>query len=146
MTDLPFLIRIITFGYKYSGLPEGFARLEESGGGGGFVFDCRTLPNPFWEEELRGLTGLDAEIRRYMERHPECREFVAHAAWLVMGAARARRDRGEAGLRAALGCTGGRHRSVWTAERLGEALEEAGFRVEMRHTDIDSRPVAGEPA
>lgn len=131
-------IHLFSFGYKYSGPPE-----DASGNGGGFIFDCRSLPNPYWDKQLRPHTGLDAPIAAFMESHPEVGRFAESAAALVLHAARVYTEREYGSLWVAFGCTGGRHRSVYQAELLRAALEQAGFRVETRHVDIESRPEDG---
>ncbi len=136
----PLTVHLVSFGYRYSGLPKEFHDEADDGMGGGFVFDCRPLPNPFWEESLRHHTGQDAVIRDYMGNQPQVADFVGHVSALLLPAARNRRKQGRPLLRAAFGCTGGRHRSVYVAECLRDALEQAGFRVELRHIDIRSRP------
>ena len=128
-------IHLYSFGYKYSGPPP-----DDSGHGGGFVFDCRSLPNPFWDEALRPHKGNEAPIIAFMEASPAAEEFHGHAAALVLSAARAFAADGRERLMASFGCTGGRHRSVYQAERLAAVLKEAGFAVELRHLDIGRTP------
>ena len=125
-------IYLYSFGYRYSGPPA-----DDSGHGGGFIFDCRSLPNPFWDQKLRPCKGNEAPIIAFMEASPVAQEFHGHAAALVLSAARAFAMDGRERLMASFGCTGGRHRSVYQAERLAAALREAGFAVELRHLDID---------
>ena len=130
-------IHLFSFGFKYSGPPE-------DGNGGGFVFDCRCLPNPYWDQTLRPHTGLESPVVKFMERHPEVAEFAQGAAGMVLQAARAYAERDYSNLMVAFGCTGGRHRSVYQAERLRSTLEQAGFRVKTRHVDIESSPEGAE--
>jgi len=133
-------IHLFSFSYRNGGPPA-----DESGHGGGFVFDCRALPNPYWEEALRSHSGLDAPVAAFFEAHPEAGAFAAHAAGLVLPAARAYAERGYERLMAAFGCTGGRHRSVYQAELLRHALEAAGFRVVLTHRDLEAPPSAEPP-
>lgn len=100
------------------------------------MFDCRALPNPHWDETLRPHRGNEPPIVAFMEAHREVGEFAGHAADLVLAAARTYRELGRTRLMASFGCTGGRHRSVYQAERLADALREAGFAVELAHLDI----------
>ena len=130
-------IRLFSFGYKYSGLPPGFAVNGENGAGGGFVFDCRGLPNPFWDETLRPFTGRDPQIHDFMKSHPAVAEFIDHSTWLVLNAVRSADKRGEESLQVAFGCTGGRHRSVYQAEHLRQVLAAAGHEVELHHMELD---------
>lgn len=134
-------IHLYSFGYSYSGPPA-----DDGGHGGGFVFDCRSLPNPFWDEKLRPFKGNEAPIIAFMEARPEVRDFHGHAAALVLSAARAFAADGRERLMVSFGCTGGRHRSVYQAERLAAALREAGFVVELRHLDIDRAPEDAAPS
>ncbi len=131
----PLTIFLYSFSFKYSGPP-----VDESGHGGGFVFDCRALPNPFWDESIRSFHGGEPPIITFMERHPAVAEFANHAAWLVGHTAETYGDRGYTRLQVAFGCTGGRHRSVYQAERMREALERGGHRVVLEHLDIHRVP------
>ena len=133
--DTALTIHLFSFGFKYSGLPE-----DSTGNGGGFVFDCRALPNPYWDETLRPHTGLDAPIATFMEGHPEVARFAGSAADLVLQSARVYTEREYASLMVAFGCTGGRHRSVYLAELLRTALEAQGYRVRTRHVELGRRP------
>lgn len=141
MGEAPALrIHVFSFSYRNSGPP-----VDDSGHGGGFVFDCRALPNPYWEESLRPHTGREPVIAEFMERHPEVAEFAERATGLVLYAARTYRERGYERLMAAFGCTGGRHRSVYLAELLGRRLEQEGYSVVLEHRDIGLEPERQEP-
>ena len=101
-----------------------------------FMFDLRCLPNPHWEPELRAFTGRDVEIERFLEAQPEAlemyegiRDFVAR--WLPLFEAENR-----AYLTVSLGCTGGRHRSVWLAERLAAHFGLTRRGVSLRHREL----------
>lgn len=101
-----------------------------------FVFDVRCLPNPHWREDLRDLSGLDAAVCEYLDREPEVaalcgdiRDFLA--AWIPRFAAGRRRY-----LSIAIGCTGGRHRSVYMAERLAAHFRDHSAKVLLRHRDL----------
>ncbi len=133
-------IHLFSFSYKYSGVPR-----DESGHGGGFVFDCRALPNPFWDEALRPHHGWEPPIVEFMEKHAEVRDFTDHAAGLVLNAAMVYSERGYERLMVCFGCTGGRHRSVYQAEKLREKLAGEGFEVVLKHRDIDRKPREGSP-
>jgi len=133
----PLVIHLASFGYRTSGIPP-----DEGGHGGGFVFDCRCLPNPHGQPELRPLPGDAPAVTAFLERLPEVQAFVGHAAALLLQAARRYRADGRTRLMASCGCTGGRHRSVYVALRLAEALRAAGFAVDLRHLDRDRPPTA----
>jgi len=128
----PLSVHIYSFGYKFSGPPA-----DASGNGGGFVFDCRALPNPFWDPVVRAYAGTEPPVIAWLDREPEVREFAAHAAALVMQTARAYQKLARERLQVAFGCTGGRHRSPYVAELLRRNLEAAGIRAILIHTDLE---------
>jgi RNase adaptor protein for sRNA GlmZ degradation len=110
-------ISILSFSYK-RGLPE-----DASGNGGGFVFDCRAMPNPFWDESLRGFSGCDKSVVDFFEQHKDkvnC--FLNAAEALVRQSADQYQKDGREHLQVAFGCTGGQHRSVYFAECMAERL------------------------
>lgn len=125
-------VRINSFSFK-SGLPR-----DLSGNGGGFVFDCRALPNPGREERFRPFTGLDREVIRFLEDKKEVGEFLDRAFSLVKQSAEEYRVRGFNQLMVSFGCTGGKHRSVYCAERLQEYLsKELKVNTKIVHRDLD---------
>jgi RNase adapter protein RapZ len=117
---------VVSFGYKY-GLP-----LDVD-----VVFDCRFLPNPFWIEELRPYSGLDAPVRDYVLMQPETKEFLDKVDGLLTGIIPSFEREGKSYLTIALGCTGGRHRSVALAEALGERFVGHGHAVSVFHRDVE---------
>lgn len=132
-------VRVYSFSYHSSGIPA-----DESGHGGGFVFDCRCLPNPHRDPELKHHAGDTPPVMAFMDAWPEVRAFIGHAAALVEQAAHTYAQAGHTHLMVACGCTGGRHRSVYVATQIAAALQAAGFDVSLTHMDRD-RP-AGEIA
>lgn len=123
-------VRIFSFSYK-NGMPR-----DESGNGGGYVFDCRGVPNPGRIEKYRSFTGLDREVREYMEQFPETEAFFKR----VFSLAEAHIDnyigRGFTDLMFSFGCTGGQHRSVYFAQRLAERLaEKYDIRIIVNHRE-----------
>ena len=114
------MVRVTILSFSYMrGLPE-----DRTGHGGGFVFDCRGLPNPFWEEGLRTFTGKDAEVAAFFARHREAvEEFAGAAEMLVRQTVRAFLADGRHHIQVAFGCTGGQHRSVFMAEELAKRLQ-----------------------
>ncbi len=122
-------VRVGSFSYR-RGIPA-----DEAGHGGGFVFDCRALPNPGRVGAFALRTGADADVARFLEEHPECERFFQAAAALVEQQIAVYRARGFDALQVLFGCTGGQHRSVYFAERLARALGEAAepARVELTH-------------
>jgi UPF0042 nucleotide-binding protein len=117
---------VVSFGYKF-GLP-----LDVD-----VVFDCRFLPNPFWLEELRPFSGLDAPVREYVLDQPETKEFLDKVDGLLTGIIPSFEREGKSYLTIALGCTGGRHRSVALAEALGERFRGHGTAVSVFHRDVE---------
>ena len=111
-------VLIKSFSYR-DGIP---ADGEGGGHGGGYVFDCRALPNPHHVEALRDLTGRDHSVADYIERQAAAQEFWTNASGLVDAHVEGWLDRGFASLTVAFGCTGGRHRSVYFAEKLAAHL------------------------
>ena len=107
---------VVSFGYKH-GIP-----LDVD-----IVFDCRFLPNPYWVESLRPLSGLDDEVRRYVFGQPETAAFLDKVEELLVMLVPAFVREGKSYLTVAMGCTGGRHRSVALAEALVERLAAHGF-------------------
>ena len=111
---------------------------DETGNGGGFVFDARSLPNPGREERFRSQTGKDAAVKEYLEREESVEHFLANAIALVDASARRTRRRGFDGLMVSFGCTGGQHRSVYLAEQLAKHLRgSAGVEVVLRHVELE---------
>jgi UPF0042 nucleotide-binding protein len=117
---------VMSFGYKH-GIP-----LDVDN-----VFDCRFLPNPHWVEELRPLTGLDEPVKDYVLGQPATGEFLAHLEGLLDLLLPAYQKEGKSYLTFAVGCTGGRHRSVAIAQELARLIEERGYSPSIQHRDID---------
>jgi aminoglycoside/choline kinase family phosphotransferase len=108
---------------------------DESGHGGGFVFDARSLPNPGREEQYRQLTGKDAPVIDYLNRHTSVHQYLASVLGLVDASVSAYQKRGFKDLMVSFGCTGGQHRSVYLAEQLASHLRAAGVNVVVRHIE-----------
>jgi aminoglycoside/choline kinase family phosphotransferase len=122
-------LTVLVYSFSYRrGYPE-----DVSGHGGGFVFDCRALPNPGRLPEYRSVTGLDPAVRSYLERQAETELFWDSARALVETQIRTYIGRKFTALTVSFGCTGGQHRSVYFAERLEEYLRlefpEVGVRL-----------------
>lgn len=123
-------VRIQSFSYK-NGMPA-----DEKGHGGGFVFDCRCLPNPGRQPRYAQQTGKDADIIQFLESEPAVGRFLDHAVGLVTAAVENYRGRGFTDLFVAFGCTGGRHRSVYCAELLARRLRQSHcVAVEITHRE-----------
>jgi len=117
---------IVSFGYKH-GIP-----LDVD-----LVFDCRFLPNPYWVERLRDLSGLDAEVRQYVLDQELAKAFLDKVDDLLDLLLPAYTDEGKSYLTIAIGCTGGRHRSVAIAEELGRRLRDRGVALRLSHRDVN---------
>lgn len=117
-------VTILSFGHKY-GMPEADV-----------VFDARCLENPYWVPELRPLSGLDAPVCEFVFAHPESRELLERTAAFLRCQLRLSERHGAAELTVAVGCTGGRHRSVAVAEALAGELRQEGCAVLVQHRDI----------
>ncbi|MCK9899801.1 RNase adaptor protein RapZ [Parafrankia colletiae] len=116
---------VVSFGYKY-GLP-----LDAD-----FVADCRFLPNPHWVESLRPYTGRDPQVRDYVLAQPGAAEFVDQYTTLLRLVGEGYVREGKRYLTLAVGCTGGKHRSVAVAEQLGARLAADGVGVRVVHRDL----------
>ena len=130
MSDL--LIRIYSFGFGTGNQPG-----DPTGDGGGFVFDCRGLYNPGRVSELRTKTGRDTDVCSLLEDEADVSGFLNHTFELIQNTALTYRLRGFSDLSVAFGCTGGRHRSVYCAERIAERLAEAGFHTRIVHWQLE---------
>ena len=109
---------------------------DESGNGGGFVFDARSLPNPGREERFKKLCGRDAAVSDYLEAENAVHEYLAHAMSLIEASVREYERRGFTHLMISFGCTGGQHRSVYLAEQTAKRLAgRDGVRVVLRHRE-----------
>ena len=125
-------VRITSFSF-HRGLPD-----DDSGNGGGFVFDGRSLPNPGREERFKALTGRDAPVIEYLEQEESVREFLAHATSLVDASVNNYQRRGFKHLMVSFGCTGGQHRSVYLAEQLSRHLRgRKGIDVVLHHRELE---------
>jgi UPF0042 nucleotide-binding protein len=126
-TDLSAMqILVLSFGYKH-GVP-----LDVDN-----VFDVRFLPNPHWVESMRPLTGLDEPVRRYVLGQPAAKEFLERVGHLLKFLVPAYTREGRSYLTIAIGCTGGRHRSVVLAEEIASRLREMGFTPSTIHRDVE---------
>jgi aminoglycoside/choline kinase family phosphotransferase len=125
-------VRILSFSF-HRGLPE-----DETGHGGGFVFDGRSLPNPGREERFKALTGKDAPVAEYLQRQESVSQFLASVMSLVDASVANYQKRGFKSLSVAFGCTGGQHRSVYLAEQLAKHLRgRNGLDVVVRHRELE---------
>lgn len=120
-----FMIRIRSFGFKY-GMP-----LDTD-----FVIDTRFLPNPFYEKELASLDGRDERIKEFFKKYDVVERFIRNAAEMIILASEGYTKEGRTTMTVSVGCTGGRHRSVYVVERLYEVLK-GNFIVHVEHRDVN---------
>jgi aminoglycoside/choline kinase family phosphotransferase len=112
--------------------------VDETGNGGGFVFDARSLPNPGREERFKQLTGKDTPVIEYLNQQESVHQYLANVLSLVDGAVANFKRRGFRDLMVSFGCTGGQHRSVFLAEQLTKHLRAAsGVEVVVRHIEME---------
>ena len=117
---------VVSFGFKH-GVP-----LDVD-----LMFDCRFLPNPYWDESLRSHSGLEPEVRAYVLDRPETLAFLDKLDDLLTMLIPAYMKEGKSYLTVAMGCTGGRHRSVVLAEELSRRLDAHGLPTTVFHRDVD---------
>jgi RNase adapter protein RapZ len=123
----PMVLTVLSFGFKH-GLPVD----------ADLVFDVRFLPNPHFVSRLRPLTGRDAAVVRYLDRQPLTNEFLTKVEDLLRFLVPLYVQEGKSYLTVAIGCTGGRHRSVMIAESIGRSLRALkGVQVRVRHRDVE---------
>jgi len=126
-------VRIFSFSF-HRGRPK-----DESGHGGGFVFDGRSLPNPGREERFKTLTGRDAPVIDYLNQQESVHQFMAGVLSLVDASVSEYQRRGFKNLMVSFGCTGGQHRSVYLAEQLAKRLRARnGVEVVLRHRELET--------
>jgi len=126
------MVRIFSFSF-HRGLPK-----DESGHGGGFVFDGRSLPNPGREQRFKALTGKDAPVIEYLNQQESVHQFLASVMSLVDASVSSYRERGFKNLMVSFGCTGGQHRSVYLAEQLAKHFRSSnGVEVAVRHLELE---------
>src|SRR5271166_2841192 len=127
-------VRIFSFSF-HQGLPK-----DETGNGGGFVFDGRSLPNPGREERFKLLTGRDAPVTEYLNQQESVHQFFASVLSLVDASISNYQQRGFKNLMISFGCTGGQHRSVFLAEQLAKRLRgRKGLEVVLRHIELEKK-------
>ena len=123
------LVVVESFGFKY-GLPVDCD----------YVFDVRFLPNPFYLPQLRNFTGKDEEIAKYLEGFRETDEFNYMTSEILSFVIPFYEKEGKGSVHIGIGCTGGRHRSVYCSETIARKLAEHGIKCIISHRDIDKEP------
>jgi RNase adapter protein RapZ len=120
-------VHLLSFGYK-NGIP-----LEAD-----LVFDSRFLPNPFFVPRLKALSGRDRKVSEYLRSFPETKEFVKRIGDLLQYLLPHYAREGKSNLTIAIGCTGGRHRSVFLVEELAKVLKDKKRSIQVRHRDAEN--------
>jgi RNase adaptor protein for sRNA GlmZ degradation len=132
----PLRVRILSFSF-HRGLP-----VDNTGNGGGFVFDARAIPNPGREEQFKSLTGKDDAVIAYLQQQASVHQFLASVKSLVDMSVENYRGRGFGHLMVCFGCTGGQHRSVYLAEQVAKYLSgRLGVEVVLEHREQSHWPV-----
>ena len=119
-------VTVMSFGFKY-GIP-----IEAD-----MVLDARFLPNPYYVEELRQKTGMDRDVYDYVFQHPASQEFLQHLNRLIAFLLPQYVEEGKSSFTLAVGCTGGRHRSVAVAAALADTIRTLGHTAELVNRDIE---------
>ncbi len=119
------LISAVSFGYRFGVPPDA-----------DLVFDVRFLPNPNFVPRLKNKTGRDMGVRRFMNSHPQTHEFTSRLMNLLLYLLPQYVREGKSYLTIAIGCTGGRHRSVFLTEEVANALVREGYKAKVSHRDI----------
>ncbi len=119
-------LRLLSFGFKYNDPPDAE-----------MVWDVRFLPNPYWVEELKPKTGLIKEVADYVIESADGKNFVELLEPLLSFVVEKNKAAGKEELRLAIGCTGGRHRSVAVVEKLKLLFSDLGVEIQVSHRDIE---------
>ena len=126
-------VRIFSFSFHHQ------PPTDESGNGGGFVFDARSLPNPGREDRFKPLTGKDGPVIDYLNQQESVHQYLSNVMSLVDASVRSYQGRGFRNLMVSFGCTGGQHRSVFLAEQLARHLRASnGVEVAVRHIELEN--------
>ncbi|MCK5583644.1 MAG: hypothetical protein KAI33_07640, partial [Elusimicrobiales bacterium] len=130
-TNLGLTVRLQSFSFR-NGLPA-----DEKGHGGGYIFDCRALPNPGRIKKYAQMTGRDAEIVKFLEKENDVEKFIDNALALIRQSVENYQKRNFTDLMVSFGCTGGRHRSVYCSEEIKKRLKKIGkIKIELKHREI----------
>ena len=132
--DVKLTVNICSFSYKKNGIPK-----DKTSHGGGFVFDCRGIKNPGRYKDYKHLSGLDEQVKQFLERETRMTEFIQHAESMVSLNVEDYMSRGFEHLSVSFGCTGGQHRSVYSAEHLAAYIKNKyKIPVEITHLNKEN--------
>lgn len=123
--DSSMMLQIVSFGHKHGNPSDA-----------DFVFDVRCLPNPYWEKSLRALTGVDEDVINFLQAQPSTTAMIDHIYSFISTWLSAFEAENRSYITIAIGCTGGRHRSVYVAEQLTGKFTDQGSSVQLRHRDL----------
>jgi len=126
--EKPLHVNVVAFGFKY-GLP-----MDSD-----LVFDVRYLPNPYYVEDLRPLSGLDKPVFDFVFSHQEAKDFMSHLEKMLLFLLPLYVEEGKKSLTISIGCTGGRHRSVAIAKALSAFIKDQGYGVDTTNRDSEKR-------
>jgi hypothetical protein len=125
-------VSINSFSYR-SGIP-----MDNTGNGGGFVFDCRALPNPGRYEKYKSFNGKDVPVIKFMKEKPEVSHFIDKVYSIIESSLKNYESRNFSHLMINFGCTGGQHRSVYCAEEISDRIKQNyKIRVRLRHRELE---------
>ena len=127
----PLVVRVFSFAYR-NGIPA-----DESGNGGGYVFDCRSTHNPGRYEPYKKLTGLDEPVRNFIFQYQQTKDFLEKTEDLLTFLLPNYVDEGKTDLVIAVGCTGGQHRSACIAKELYDFISRRGYCANLSHRDMN---------
>jgi aminoglycoside/choline kinase family phosphotransferase len=130
--QVEFTVSINSFSYKY-GIPQ-----DNTGNGGGFVFDCRAMPNPGRYTQFSNMTGKDREVIDFLEKEEEVIKYTENAYSIIEASINNYRERNLTSLMVNFGCTGGRHRSVYFAEQIAKRIKKHfDICIKLRHRELE---------
>jgi RNase adaptor protein for sRNA GlmZ degradation len=126
-------VRIYSFSYIYNGIPE-----DTTPNGGGFVFDCRYIYNPGKKDEFKNLTGKDKAVIKFLDENSDMQNMLNDIFDIIDSAVKIYFERNFTNLMVSFGCTGGQHRSVYSAEKLNAYLTKKypNIKIELTHINI----------
>ena len=128
-------VEVNSFSFKNSGIPK-----DNSGNGGGFIFDCRAIHNPGRYEPYKKLTGRDEPVINFLQHHSNMNDFMNNVCRIVDDAVENYIDRSFTNLMVNFGCTGGQHRSVYAADTMARHLKEKyGVKIELTHIEQEKK-------
>jgi aminoglycoside/choline kinase family phosphotransferase len=127
-----FTVSVNSFSYR-SGIPQ-----DNTGNGGGFVFDCRALPNPGRYPQFSQFTGKDKPVTDFLEKEEEVTKFIDNTYAIIKASIKNYKERNFTDLMVNFGCTGGRHRSVYFAEQIVKCIrKDFNIKIKLRHTELE---------